>query len=172
MSLQRRSCSGNTFLLRSWNLLNSPKHRVRDHGERRGVAGPDILHVVPEIPGRDSLGRCPDMSSVAWHENVSSSPEEAMAPWLWALANSSVCVRRGCALMVSHSFRASLSTRKRWPENCSISGMNGQVLQFAVLVQGREDLGSAPHLDQLTDTQVEDVVSEDGLLSMREAPRG
>ena len=45
-------------------------------------------------------------------------------------------------------------------------GHERQFLQFAVLVQRRKDLGFAPHLDQLADAQVEDVGSEDGLVSM------
>ena len=36
-------------------------------------------------------------------------------------------------------------------------GHERQVLQLAVLVQRREDLRLAPHLDQLADAQVEDV---------------
>src|SRR6266511_3372909 len=36
-------------------------------------------------------------------------------------------------------------------------GHERQRLELAAVVEGREDLGLAPHLDQLTDTQVEDV---------------
>ena len=57
--------------------------------------------------------------------------------------------------MVSQSFRASFSTLSRWPHQVSISGMNGSAVQLAVLVERRQDLSLAAHLDDLADAQVE-----------------
>ena len=211
-------------------LVEQPDTHAADHASV--VALPDLIsqHVLPEVPGRDALGRRP-MSSVAWQEYVSSptsrrprvvGPGDQLdaraARELLLLASRKRTGRFAAAAarfrlvrldplqpgllpvdeaagltpsmgltVAAHALEvdgmphpvhagpvdgvAQLQGELPDPEPMAAElqhlGHERQVLQLAVLVQRREDLRLAPHLDQFADAQVEDVGSEDGLVNMR-----